>query len=175
MRINSITIKEDLVVFSYTVNENSDGASKKSEECPEAPLPELSDKFKALPKIACSIMEWPAKYAVGMDVFKLALRYTKYGTRSVQFKLAKAVEMAAGKPPKITTPWVRIDKPQDGESGSVDLTESQVATIDEAIFEISRYISGERSQQLLNFDQAKAGLQAVADLGKLDLDGTGGN
>lgn len=166
MRIHNLTIKEEVIVYAYSVNDGTDSESKMTIECPEAPKPELKEKFALLGPIACRVMGWPPSYAIGMNVYRLALRYTKHGTRSVQFKLEKSVELVGGKPHKLVTPWARIDKPEDGESGSVELTDSEVATIEEAVFEITEYVGGNRGQGLLGLDEARSGINALAEKGR---------
>lgn len=169
MRLCDLTLEKKHVIFKYAVNVNTEAESTKSEECPEAPLPELSEKFNLIPRIVCKIMGWPVKYATAMNVYRIALSYTKHGTRSVSFKFEKSIETIGGEMHKMTTPLVRIDAPADGESGKRELTEEEVATIEELIFECERYIGGDRSQQMLNFKEAKAALNATADIGSRDM------
>lgn len=174
MRLCSLELDKKHVIFEYAVNCDTEAESKKGEECPEAPLPELNEAFNSMAPIVCRIFGWQKEYAVGISVYRLAMSYTKHGTRSVVLKFTKSIESTGGEPFKMATPSVRIDPPSDGENGKQEVTESDREAIKALIFECERYIGGDRSQQLLNFKEAKAALQATADKGADLLSGIGG-
>lgn len=166
MRIQSLIIDKKHITYTHTVNVGQDDETETSDTCKQAPLPELTNAFGALNPVVCTIMGWPMSYQEGMSVYKIQLSHTKHGTRSACFKLEKIIELTGGEPHKMTTPFVRIDEPADGESGKRELKDSHVHLIEQALFEVSRYISGERSQMTLDFKETKGGLNAMADLGR---------
>lgn len=172
MRISSLTIEKKHVLFDYIVNAGGEAESKKTEECPEAPLPELTEAFALLPAIVCKVMGWSKDYVSGLSVYKIGMSYTKLGTRSAQFKFTKSIDTVGGELHKMITPFVRIDPPSDGESGKQELTDAEVKIVDKVIFECSRYISGERAQALLALESKTAGdgINALAGKGANELE-----
>jgi len=170
MRIQSLILDRKAITYTYTTNVGQDNETETSDTCKQEPLPELPESFAHLNPVVCTIMGWPMSYQEGMTVYKVALSHTKLGTRSVCFKLEVPIEINGGEMHKMTTPFIRIDDPADGESGKRELKDAHVSLIEKALLEISRYISGERSQQTLNFDEASKGLNALADLGRDDED-----
>ena len=109
-------------------------------------------------------------WADGLSISRIAISYTKAGTRSVRFKCTRQLECRKDFLWKFDTPMVQIDKPADGESGQIDVADKKhLELIFKAILEAERYANGERSQSLLNFDDAKAALQATADIGAKDM------
>jgi len=169
MKILNLTIDKKHICYTYLINDGTDGETEKSEKCPEAPLAELGTSFANLNPVVCAIMGFPPSYGDGLSVYKVSLCHTKAGTRSVKMKFTKVIDMTGGELHKIDTPFIRIDLPSDGESGSRELKDGHVHLVELALKEISRYISGERSQTLLNFSETKAGLNALAQKGQNDL------
>lgn len=168
MRIQSLIIDRKHITYTHTVNVGQDDETETSDTCKQAPLPELTNAFGALNPVICTIMGWPMSYGEGLNVFKIQLSHTKHGTRSACFKVEKVIEITGGLPHKMTTPFVRIDEPADGESGKRELKDAHVHLVELALIEVSRYISGERSQQTLNFNEGKAGINTLADKGRDD-------
>ncbi len=174
MDLKFLTIGRKAITFGVTVNPNSDDDAVATEErtiiAHEAPLPELTNAFAKLAAVFCEVMEFDQSYADGLSVFRLSISYTKAGTRSVRFRATKQLECRKDYLHKIDCPMVQIDKPQDGESGEVDLKDKKhVALVIKAIKAAEDYANGKRSQALLNFDEAKAALQATADKGQEQL------
>lgn len=171
MELKFISIGRKAITFGITVNPNPDNDNVATEErtiiAHEAPLPELTNSFAKLSPVICDILEVEPTWADGLSVFRLSISYTKAGTRSVKFRATKQLECRKDYLHKIDAPFVQIDKPQDGESGQIDIEDKKhLKLILEAIKQAERYANGERSQTLLNFDEAKAALQATADQGK---------
>lgn len=171
MDLKFLSIGRKAITFGVTVNPNPEDENVATEErtiiAHEAPLPELTTAFAKLAPVFCEIMEVEPTWADGLNVTRLSISYTKAGTRSVRFRATKQLECRKDYLHKIDSPMVQIDKPADGESGEVDITDKKhVKLVLDAIRQAERYANGERSQTLLNFDEAKAALQATADKGK---------
>lgn len=171
MELQYLSIGRKSVQFCVVVNPNSqeDAEEERKITAHEAPLPELSAAYDKLGKVFCEIMELPEDYQEGLSVYRISISYTKAGTRSVRFWATKQLDCRRDFLHKIESPMVQIDKPEDGESGEVQIDKKHVDLVTKAIHEAERYANGERSQQLLNFDEAKAALQSVADIGKGDM------
>jgi len=177
MQLNSIILGRKAITFVALYNRESEDPHNATEErkvvAPEAPLPELNTDFAALSPVICRIMEFPKEYATGMSVFKMAISRTKQGTRSVAFKFKKALDAIGGEMHTLETPFIRIEKPADGESGRMEVTPDEQDLIYEAMAEAMRYAEGDRSQAILSLEDAKAkeGLNALADKGRDEEDG----
>jgi hypothetical protein len=63
----------------------------------------------------------------------------------------KQLDSVGGKAHKLKTPHFRIDPPQDGENGQVEVSAKVVAFCAAAITEAKNYAKGDRSQ--MTFDQ----------------------
>jgi hypothetical protein len=175
MQLKSLSIGRKAIKFVRVLNPDSDDDTVSTEEhavtAKEAPLPELHEAFSKLPQVVCSIMGWPQDFAAEMIVTKLSMSYTKHETRSVAFVFNVPIYAVGGHRHTMDSPFVRIDKPADGESGDLEVTEEQAELIETAIREAERYAKGERSQQVIDFETASKGLNALADLGRDDDDG----
>lgn len=171
MELKFLSIGRKAITFGVSLNANADGESMEERTivAHEAPLPELSNAFAKLSPVFCEILEVEPGWSDGLTITRIGISYTKAGTRSVRFRATKQLECRRDYLHKIDSPMVQIDKPADGESGEVQVEKKHVTLILKAIHEAERYAKGERSQSLLNFDEAKAALQATADLGKGDM------
>jgi len=176
MQLKSISTDPKAIILKVVENHETDQAADLVESkitAKEEPLPEFTEAFAALPKVFCEIMELPAKWATGLVIDKLTISRTKHQTRSVILSGTKQLECRTDFRHPVASPMIQVDKAADGESGQVPLPKGMVDAVLEAIHHAEEYMNGKRSQTLLDFDSAKAGLQAVADLGQLDLEGTG--
>lgn len=176
MDLKLISIGLKAIIFDITLNPGSTDESVAVEErrvtAHEAPLPELTAAFGKLPPVFCEILELPADYQTGISIYKMAISRTKAGTRSVKLWAKKQLESRTDYLHTMFTPVVQIDKPADGESGEVQVKDKKhVALLLKALHEAERYAKGERSQQILNFNEAKAALNATADQGQQQLAG----
>lgn len=160
------------IKFTRVVNPGSENPAAPEEEqsitTHEAPLPELDEAFGALKSVVCEIMGFQKDYAVDMHVYRIQCSYTKNGTRSVQLRFKKSLETIGGQQHPGSTPFFKIDPPADGESGKMEVKEKSAELVKRAIREAEHYAAGNRSQKLLNFDDAKAALNATADIGARD-------
>lgn len=172
MQLNSISIDDKAVVLKVVANKETDDSNDVVESkitAKEEPLAALTSAWANLSGAFVAIMELPASYTEGLAITRLSIRRTKQGTRSVILHATKQLECRNEFLHKMVCPCVQVEPATDGESGSVQIETELCETILQAIHEAERYLAGERSQTLLNFDQAKAALNATADLGR-DVD-----
>jgi len=164
MELKSLSVGRKAIIFNITLNPLSTDESAAVEErkitAHEAPLPELTDAFGKLGAVFCEILELPSDYATGLTVNRIQVTRTKGGTRSVCFRATKQLDIRTDYLHTLTTPFVQIDKPAEGESGEIQVESKHVKAIVKALNECERYAEGERSQQLLSFDKDKEALNA---------------
>lgn len=175
MQLNSIHIDNKAVTMNVVANKDTDDTNDLVESkitAKEEPLPSLTKAWAALPAVFCEILELDSSYTAGLCITKMAIRRTKQGTRSVILHATKQLECRSEFLHTMSTPCVQIDKAADGESGAVEIDKKLATAVQKAILESEKYLAGERSQSLLDFDSAKAALQATADKGA-SLFGTG--
>ena len=160
------------IKFARVVNPGSESPSAPEEQqcitTHEAPLPELDEAFGALKSVVCEIMGFQKDYAVDMHVYRLQVSMTKNGTRAVQLRYKKSLETIGGQQHPGSTPFFKIDLPADGESGQMEVKPKSAELVKSAIRAAEDYSNGKRSQTLLNFDDAKAALNATAAMGARD-------
>lgn len=158
------------IVFSRVINPGSENPAAPEEEerriTHEEPLPELDEALANLKGVVCEVLGLPKDYGVDMHVHRLGINFTKNGTRAVRLFFKKSLETIGGQPHPMTTPFFKIDPPADGESGQMEVKPKSAELVKTAIRECERYADGERSQKLLRFEDAKAGINAVADKGQ---------
>lgn len=131
---------------------DAENVRKQTDDYHEQPLPEFSEAFLKLESVATTLIEVGAKWSNGLTIEGFSLRETKGGTRSVMLHCLKLIDNKDSEW-SFTTPWARIDKAQDGENGSLGMSEKHAALVATAIHESERYLTGERSQKLL-FDDS---------------------
>ena len=174
MQLNSISIDSKSVIMRVVANKETDDTNDVVESkitAKEEPLPTLKKSWEALPAVFCEIMELPKDYVQGLVITRMAIRRTKQGTRSVILHATKQLECRSEFLHELSAPCVQVDKAADGESGAVQLEKKLCAAITKAIHEAERYMSGERSQTMLDFESGKAALQLTADEGQRQLAG----
>ena len=173
MELKFLAVGRKAITFGMTVNPNGDDTAPTEERtitAHEAPLPELTNAFAALNAVFCDVMEFEPIYKDGLNVTRIGISYTKAGTRSIRMKATKQLECRKDFLHKMDCPMIQIDPPADGESGQVDIEDKKLLKlVMKAIKAAEDYANGKRSQTLLNFDDAKAALQATADVGKRDM------
>lgn len=178
MQLNRIAISSKAITLKVEANKDTDDDTNdiivSNITAKEEPLDTLTKAWDGLKKVFCEILELPASYTEGLTVTSISIRRTKQGTRSVVLGATKQIECRNEFLHTMDTPCVQIESAADGESGAVEIEKKLAALVCKAIHEAERYMKGERSQTLLNFDEAKDALNATADLGKqeLGLDGT---
>lgn len=177
MILKQFILGRKAITFSIVLNPDTEDDTVSQEErktiAKEAPNPELPEAFSNLAPIVCRILETSGEWVEGLSVFKLRLSHTKHGTRSVSFKFKKAINATGGMLHSLETPFVRIDKPADGESGDIEVSLDEKRDIERAIQECLRYANGERSQQILDMETASQGINALAELGRKADEGQG--
>lgn len=169
MELNSFHITPKAIVFNMTLNPNSSDSVRAEERrtivCKEEPLPELKEAISKLATVFCEVMALPKEYSADLHINRIEISRTKHGTRAVCLKGKKNLDTIGGELHPFVAPFVKIDKPTEGESGDVLIGKDAVKRINKAIQECERYANGERSQQIINFEEASAGINAIADKG----------
>lgn len=173
-QLRYLSIGKKAIKFGVTLNPDTDDESVAKEErniiAHEAPLQDLTNAYAALAPVFCGILELPDEYATGLNVTRISVSTTKHATRSVKMFATKQLESRSEFLHRMDCPFVQIDEPADGESGQIEVPDKRhLNLIYAALHEAGRYAAGERSQDLLNFDEAKKGLQAIADIGARDM------
>ena len=169
MQLNRIAISPKSVTMSVSANKETDDINDLVESkitAKEEPLPSLTEAWDGLRKVFTSILELPDDYVNGLTITTLSIRRTKAGTRSVTMEATKQLECRQSFLHTLSSPCVQIEPSADGESGAVEIDKKLASAVMKAIHESERYMEGERSQQLLDFDKAKSALNAVTELGK---------
>jgi hypothetical protein len=169
MQLRSISIDPQAIVLKVTANEqhaNGHDVIESKITAEEAPLPALVNAFAALPAVFCEIMETGPDWKVGLSVTGLTISRTKHGTRSVMLVGKKQLECRRDFLHPVQTPMVQLDEAADGESGGVQVSEELADIIEAAIEASEDYMRGDRSQQRLDFDKAKDGINALAEKGR---------
>lgn len=169
MQLNSISIDTKAIIMKVVANKETDDTNdiiQSTITAKEMPLDSLTKAWSKLPQVFCEIMEVDKSYVEGLVITKLSISRTKHGTRSVILSGTKQLECRSEFLHPMSTPCVQIDKSADGESGPVQLEKKLCDIVTRVIHECERYMGGERQQVMLDFEQAKAGLNALADKGR---------
>lgn len=169
MQLNSITLDRAAIVMKVLANKETDDSNDTVESkvtAKEEPLPSFTKAFDALPAVVCEILEVPKDYTTGMTITRLAIRRTKQGTRSVIISFNKQLECRSEHLHPMSTPCIQVDKQADGESGAVQIEKKLANAITKAIHEAERYMGGDRSQKLLDFEAGSDGINALANKGR---------
>lgn len=170
MQLNRINITSDAIIMKVVANNEPDNSSNDLIESKVTghtePLPSFTAAFAALPAVFAELIETGSDWAVGLNVTGLTISRTKHGTRSVQLFATKQLEIRSDFLAPFETPMLLIDELKDGESGAVRIPMEHCEKIATAIHEAEKYMNGERAQATLNFNEAKAGLNALAKKGK---------
>lgn len=120
-----------------TLNPNSSDPVKAEERrnivCKEEPLPELKEAISKLSSVFCEIMGFPKDYTTGLAISRIEISRTKHGTRAVRLKGRKNLDTIGGELHPLVAPFVKIDKPTEGESGDVLIGKAAVTKINNAI------------------------------------------
>lgn len=149
MQLISIIDKKNKITFSAEYNagiENVNADESRKVTCPEMPLPEFGEALQGLTVVVCEVMSFPKDYVNGMVIKGFAMSYTKAGTRSMEISFEKQLDMNGGKSHPLKTPMFRIDPPQDGDSGSLDISKKNAELCARAVIEAKNYAHGQRAQ-----------------------------
>lgn len=169
MQLNRIHISAKAITMKVSANKETDNLNDIIEStitAQEMPLDSFNKAIDGLKKVFIDVLELPTDYIEGLTITSMSIRRTKLGTRSVILGATKQLECRRDFLHKISTPCFQVDPAADGESGGIEIEKKLANIVTKAIHESERYMGGERSQQLLDFDQSKAALQATANLGK---------
>lgn len=120
----------------------------------EAPLPAFDKAFRALAAVAAKVLECSPDWADGVTVTTLAITYTKTGIRTVVLGFCKSINATSTLHP-MKTPAFQIDDGKTADDGRKQCTPMHAELVDEAIKQAQRYAAGERSQQMLKFEDEK--------------------
>lgn len=119
----------------------------------EAPLPSFDAALTALGPVVAKAMGCdPAWGQEGIEIVGLALSYTENGIRTVEINFAKML-LGGTKLHPLKTPAFQIDDGKTAEDGKRQCTPKHADLVIDAIKEAQRYVLGERSQELLNFQE----------------------
>lgn len=170
MQLNRITISSKAVTLKVEANKDTEDDTNdlitSTITAREEPLGSLTKAWDGLKKVFCEIMELPASYTEGLTITSMSIRRTKQGTRSVVLGATKQLDCRHNFLHTIDAPCVQIDSAMEGESGAIQIDKKLASVVTKAIHESERYMEGERSQKVFDFEKNKAALQATADLGK---------
>ena len=170
MQLNSFSIDNKAIILKVVANPNLDSNEKdliESKITSKAePLPEFHEAVAQLPTVFCSVMELDPSWKNGLVIDKVSISRTKQGTRSVVLSGTKQLECRSEFLHPVSSPCIQIDDSSDGESGAVAIPSALAEVVAKAIDQAERYMNGERAQGEINFNEAKAALNAVAKKGK---------
>lgn len=152
------TIKANDPKNPGTVTETS-GIEEHKVTAHEIPLASFDKALQALAEVAVNILELGEPYKKGITVRKLAISYTKTGTRSAAITFDKALD-ATGTLHQMSTPFFRIDDADDGRRQCAKGHAARVVTM---INEAEGYAVGERQQGILNFKEPEEAEPADGD------------
>lgn len=118
----------------------------------EAPLPAFDEALQALGPVAAKALEVPPEWAKNVVVVSVAISYTEHNIRSAVIGFVKSINATASLHP-LKTPSFQIDDGKTPEQGRRQCTPSHAEKVADFLKEAQRYAAGERSQQLLNFEE----------------------
>lgn len=119
----------------------------------EAPLPAFDDALQALSGVAANILGCPKEWTKGITVVALGLTYTEQGIRSAQVSFVKEMKAIEDGLHPMKTPFFQIDDGKTPAQGRRQCAKGHAEQVIEFIKEAQRYANGERSQQLLKFEE----------------------
>jgi hypothetical protein len=172
MQIKKITTNAKNISFTAVYNADSDNVEATEERkttCVEMPTPAFGEAMQALTMVVVEVLEVGSDWVNGMTITSFTLSHTKNNTASMQIVFTRQLGDLE-KPHKMTTPMFRIDEPQDGDSGSLDIGGKLAGFCHKAVTEATLYAKGDRDQ--LTFEQfAEAtGALTVEESDTLSLD-----
>lgn len=117
----------------------------------DAPLPAFDKALQSLGPVAALALGCPSSYADNVEVESFSLSYTENGVRSVVIHIIKPLLQGTASH-KLKTPTIQIeDDKQTGERRQC--TPNHAERVIDAIKEAQRYVAGDRSQQVLGFEE----------------------
>lgn len=172
-KLLKIKTTDEFIQFTHEVSRTTETVTKPDAESPggtkdarvtsveehtitahEAPLPAFDKAFRALSAVVAKVLECPPDWADGVTVTTLAITYTKTGIRTVVLGFFKSINATSSLHP-LKTPAFQIDDGKTPDDGRKQCTPKHSELVDEAIKQAQRYAAGERSQQMLKFEDDK--------------------
>lgn len=122
----------------------------------EAPLPAFDECLQSLAAVAAKCLECTPEWAKTASVMSVGVSYTEHGIRSAQIALVKTIN-ATNSLHALKTPFFQIDDGKTPDQGRRQCTPKHAELVADFLKEAQRYAAGERSQQLLNFEDDDSG------------------
>lgn len=122
------------------------------EKSHEAPLPAFDEALQRLSSVACNMLGVPAEWKKGITVIGLFLTYTESGVRTAVISFVKNLD-ATGSLHPLKTPAFQVDDGKKTEDGRRQCAKSHAEDVIDFIKQAQKYAEGERSQQLLDFEE----------------------
>lgn len=123
-----------------------------TEKSHEAPLPAFDEALQKLSGLVCNVLETGADWKKGIAIVGIALTYTETGVRSVVVSFTKAISATEGGIHPMKTPAIQIDDGKKTADGRRQCAKGHAEDVVDFIKQAQRYSDGERSQQLLDFE-----------------------
>lgn len=117
----------------------------------EAPLPAFDAALQELSDVVVNVMELGAGYKKGINVGAVSISYDKAGMRTAVISFTKSLD-ATGSLHPLKTPAFQIDDGKEASTGRRQCAKKHAEAVVELIKQAQRYALGERSQQLLDFE-----------------------
>jgi len=155
----------------YTASYEGGGKVDRKDTCEEMPTPEFGEAMQTLSAVVVNVMEVHGSWINGMTVLGFTMSYTANATASMQISYNRQMGDLR-KPHKMQTPMFRIDEPQDGDSGSLDIGKDLALLCHTALEQATAYAKGERSQMTFEQFNEENGALAKAESETLCLDGS---
>ncbi len=126
------------------------------EKSHEAPLPAFDEAMQQLAGVVCNILSVPPDWKKGVTVTALHLTYTETGVRTAVVSFVKNID-ATGSLHPMKTPAFQIDDDKKDAKGRRQCAKKHAEDVIEFIKQAQKYADGDRSQQLLEFEDEGGG------------------
>lgn len=113
------------------------------------PLPEFDESLTGLAEVAADWMDGTKKWGEPLTVTGFSIARTTKGTRSMAIHYKRTFSKAAES--TYSTPYVRIDEPEDGEDRKPLPKQEHMEAIGRALRCAEEYVEGKRAQ--MTFDE----------------------
>ena len=153
MQLKKIVTNAKNISFTAVYNADSDNVEATEERkttCVEMPTPDFVEALQALTMVVVEVLEVDGSWVNGMTIASFALSYTANETASMQITFTRELGDLR-KAHKMSTPMFRIDEPQDGDSGSLEIGKALATLCHRAVTEATLYAKGARDQ--MTFEQ----------------------
>lgn len=152
----------------YTASYEGGGKKDRTDTCEEMPTPEFGQSMQALSAVVWEVLDGKPNWIDGMIIQSFIISRTKNNTASMQITCTRELGDLR-KPHKTVTPMFRIDEPQDGDSGSLEIGKELALLCHTAIEEATKYAKGERSQMTFEQFNEENGALAANEASELSL------